>query len=392
MLKYIIVDDSKTRRDKITHLLSESFGDNISILECNNTSNARNALRNNQFDVLILDVVLPILDETPDKRNGLNLLNEIRESKKLYKPRKIIGITSHFSDIESFRNEFEKSCFSVIEASYRNQNWRNKIIDSINYQINSDISNNISESEIICLSVHGIRTTGYWQEKLEDSFSSNIKNIDFEIFKYGYFNIISFFIPFLRYKVINRFKKDLELLNKKNKPIYIFCHSFGTYIVIKAIEGVLKNDISLNIKQIILCGSVLKSHHNFADILEKTDVRIINDCGQNDLILLLSEIFVPNTGMAGRVGFYGLNNKRFVNRFFIGGHSLYFKDADFIKKYWLPTFSNNENIRIIDQRNKSSTSFVLISILNSIISTIAKFKEPIYIIIIFYLFYSFIIS
>jgi hypothetical protein len=48
--------------------------------------------------------------------------------------------------------------------------------------------------------------------------------------------------------------------------------------------------------------------------------------GLDDKILFLSEALVPNTGMAGRIGFYGLNNNRFVNRYFKGGHSHYFEE------------------------------------------------------------------
>lgn len=72
---------------------------------------------------------------------------------------------------------------------------------------------------------------------------------------------------------------------------------------------------TVNIKMLVLSGSVLPSNYDFHKIMTLTDMKLINDCGCDDRILLLSEGLVPNTGMAGRVGFYGLNNARFVNRF-----------------------------------------------------------------------------
>jgi hypothetical protein len=59
-----------------------------------------------------------------------------------------------------------------------------------------------------------------------------------------------------------------------------FCHSFGTYIVIKAVNDfLLKKKERINVRLIVLSGSVLPSKFDFKLILDKTNARIVNDCG-----------------------------------------------------------------------------------------------------------------
>ncbi|WP_368082954.1 hypothetical protein [Klebsiella oxytoca] len=90
--------------------------------------------------------------------------------------------------------------------------------------------------------------------------------------------------------------------------------------------------------------------------------------------------------MAGRIGFYGLNNNRFVNRFFKGGHSHYFeRGGSFMENYWLPLIGNPEYIEIIDKRDKTSYTNI---ISEKIVSFLGKVKEVIYISIFAFVVYN----
>ncbi|ENF1959602.1 response regulator [Yersinia enterocolitica] len=385
-MKLLIVDDNIIRCDEIKNLLQESLGIcEPDIYTAKNTQLAKALMRNIRFDFLILDVVLPKRDESPCAEFGLALLNDIKKRPTIKKPGKIVGITAQFEDLESFRAEFDSHCEVLIEASSRSKNWKGQIIQAVRFENSKLLSKYTSERNITCLSVHGIRTRGEWQQRLKKIVESNIDTVSFESYKYGYFTIISFMIPFLRQLRVNSFCDELKTLNDQGKEIFIFCHSFGTYIAVKAISKLLKKGVKLNIKMLVLSGSVLRSNYDFTKILTLTDMRLINDCGCDDNILLLSEGFVPNTGMAGRVGFYGMNNDRFVNRFFRGGHSHYFSEHDdFMEKYWLPLFSGSSSIEVIDQRNDR----VLISgIVEKIISGMGKAKEIMYLLVFVFSFY-----
>lgn len=385
-MKVLIVDDNRTRNEEIANFLKDDVGINKEeIYQCYNTQVAKSLLRTIHFDYLILDVVLPKRDETPDAKYGLQLLNDIKKRPVLKKPQKIVGITSFVEDIEHFRQKFEEHCEVIIEASSRNTTWKSKIRASLSFEVNKQISKFTSENNLTCLTVHGIRTRGDWQQKLKRIVSSNVDTVSFETYKYGYFTVISFMIPFLRWYQVYKFKKSLLNLFDNDRKIIIFAHSFGTYIAVKAIESALKQGHILSIDKIILSGSVLRSSHDFSRIMRNTDCKIVNDCGFNDNVLLLSEGFVPNTGMAGKVGFYGFNNDRFVNRYFSGGHSHYFNESSrFIEKFWLPLFCSSDPIELVDERKDNVFVF---GFLDKLFSLLGKVKEVIYIALLTYLSY-----
>ncbi|EJP3283731.1 response regulator [Vibrio parahaemolyticus] len=382
-MKVLVVDDNLPRCEEITNLLKSSVGiDEQDIHTCHNTQSAKNIMRNISFDFMILDVVLPKRSETPSAKFGLALLSDIKKRPNILKPNKIVGITAHTDDIASFKEEFENHCEIVIEASHKNKTWKSKIVDSIKFETVKNVSKHTSKSNVTCLSVHGIRTFGKWQQDLKKTVECHISSVNFDHYKYGYFTVLSFFIPFLRNLQVKKFKLALQEIIKRddNDEIIVFCHSFGTYVVVNSIDSLIKSGVDCNkISKLILAGSVLRSNYDFSNILTNTNMKIINDCGYGDNILLLSEGFVPNTGMAGRVGFYGLNNQRFSNRYFPGGHSHYFdKSTNFIEKYWLPLFSKDSELDIVDDRNLISFKSRLVE---RAFHTIGKVKELTYIIL-----------
>ncbi|MGE6291645.1 hypothetical protein, partial [Aeromonas media] len=390
-MKVLIVDDNQNRNREIKSLLiSNSTVNRDDLYICENTQSAKELMRNIKFDLLLLDVVLPKRNEPPEAKYGLALLDDIKRRPNIKKPNKIIGITEHYDDISSFRSSFDKHCEIIIEASRRNKDWKRNIIEAVDFELAKKIDSLTTEKKITCLTVHGIRTRGVWQQILQKEIESKVDTVKFESYKYGYFTIVSFCIPFLRSVQISRFKKTLEqtLLReeREGRTLYIFCHSFGTYIVVKSISKIINEHKTLNVDRIILAGSVLPSTYDFSKILNSSNVNIINECGSQDNVLLLSEALVPNTGMAGRVGFYGMNNDRFVNRFFKGGHSHYFDEKSrFIEKNWLSLFTEQNDIPVIDQRNDPS---ITSRTLEKIVSFAGKIKEISYLALLFYLFFE----
>ncbi|MCS6191177.1 hypothetical protein [Shewanella baltica] len=392
-MKVLLVDDDKVRCEQLKSLLLSRvplIEEDLYIRHC--SQDAKQLMRNISFDFLILDVVLPRRNSESSSvsaRFGLQLLDDIKKRPNIRKPRKVVGITANVEDIDSFRQEFEHHCEVVIEASNANRQWKLKIIDAIKFELTKMISLHTSKKEIICLSVHGIRTRGAWQQDLKRLIESNVNTVQFENYKYGYFAILSFLIPFLRWVQVRKFKGALFELSKKDAELYIFCHSFGTYIVMNAIDKLIENGVNLNIGKIVLAGSVLKSSYDFSNILNSTNAIIVNDCGCNDNILLLSELFVPNTGMAGRIGFFGLNNSRFSNRFFQGGHSHYFSsDSNFMESNWIPLFFGDLAVEVFDRREDS---VIRSEVVEKLCSFLGKLKEIIYISFFSYILYFYFI-
>ncbi|SFM08768.1 WD40 repeat [Bradyrhizobium sp. NFR13] len=219
----------------------------------------------------------------------------------------------------------------------------------------------MSTNSHLIVTVHGIRTYGHWQERLERLVKKDPSDRDVEFinYKFGYFSAISFAIPFLRWWLVRRFRTDLVRLCNINPRtrIDLVGHSFGTYVIARAI-ATLPPDTKITINTIILSGSVLPSTFPWHEYIGSRVVRVINDCGSKDYVLLISQFFVLFTGMAGRIGFNGAMGEKFRNRYSPFGHRGYFLDGagkpndDYLRKHWVPLLTSEDPAPVFDSRAK----------------------------------------
>src|SRR5262245_25305669 len=86
----------------------------------------------------------------------------------------------------------------------------------------------------LVITVHGIRTFGDWQERLEDLLVRQTagRDVTIEHYKFGYFSVIAFVVPLLRWLVVRRFRRFLQRIESdKWDRIDVIAHSFGTHLV-----------------------------------------------------------------------------------------------------------------------------------------------------------------
>ncbi|HEX8152923.1 MAG TPA: hypothetical protein VF698_07355, partial [Thermoanaerobaculia bacterium] len=214
------------------------------------------------------------------------------------------------------------------------------------------------ERDHLVVTVHGIRTFGFWQERLEallrsDATGEERHRIEVLNYKYGYFSAIAFMIPLLRWLVVRQFRRTLEkqLARRSWRRVDIVAHSFGTHLVGWSLLA-MKNGPH-RVHTVIVAGSVLRSDFPWNELIGTTVRRVVSECGTSDSILLLSQFFVLFTGMAGRVGFSGMTGETLRNRFYEIGHSGYFLSAgrpsdDFMAANWLPLLARDEAVALRD--------------------------------------------
>ncbi|MEM7469100.1 MAG: hypothetical protein AAF387_19760, partial [Pseudomonadota bacterium] len=158
----------------------------------------------------------------------------------------------------------------------------------------------------LVVTVHGIRTYGRWQEQLGALLESHDSAFSVHHFKYGYFSALAFIVPFTRWLMTRRFRKDLISIAKSSDwdRIDIVAHSFGTHLVAWALYRMATRH-HIKVHTVILAGSVLKPGFPWRELMGSKEcvLRIVNDCGVRDNVLLLNQVFVLGTGMAGRAGF-----------------------------------------------------------------------------------------
>lgn len=210
----------------------------------------------------------------------------------------------------------------------------------------------------VVVTVHGIRTFGQWQDRLRELIRKRAPEVIVEPFRYGYFSALAFAFPFFRWFAVLFFRARLrDLIRRYPDATFTFvAHSFGTHLTIHGLKGLRKDEVP-RIDLIILAGSVLRPNFNWPRFMEKVSARqVVNDCGINDTVLILSQFVVLLTGMAGRVGFYGFTGNQMLNRFFVGGHGHYFAslrhDANhFMRIFWLPSIVGEADPEPVDQRS-----------------------------------------
>lgn len=352
-MKVLLVDDNDTRVSVLTAWMIEFGVSKSNITSVDNTVAARGLITRNYYDVLLLDVVLPRRSkEKAQWIHGIDLLKYVTSSSRVRKPEKIIGITAYSDDIASFRDKFEEFCLSVIEVKANDAEWKKRLSSAFNYTRGSKIARAHIQGNLSAITVHGIRTFGQWQERLKKIVHSEASYIDFFSYKYGYFSTIFFAIPYFQQKEVSKLKDSIQRLaqNYPEKEFIIFAHSFGTFLVAKALTQLCSEGELLRVKTLVLSGSVLKSHFDWSFLDAYPGLKLVNECGAGDGILYLSEAFIPMTGMAGRTGFYGFNSDNFINRHHPGGHSLYFDGDNFMRNNWLPLFSENPIVSENDER------------------------------------------
>ncbi|WP_281848687.1 hypothetical protein [Dyella sp. GSA-30] len=239
------------------------------------------------------------------------------------------------------------------------------------------VHRSVAEFEHIVVTVHGIRTFGQWQQRLSKLIRKQDGNIRCQAFVYGYFSIFAFLVPPLRWLVTRRFRRHLEQLslNHPEARIDLVGHSFGTHLIGWSLWGLRLNK-DRRFGTIILAGSVLKPGFPWHELIATGTVKnVINDCGINDWVLVINQLVVLFTGMAGRVGFSGLTSEVFVNRFFEGGHSHYFVNKrgeatdQFMIDNWLPVLAGGREADAIDQRRRLTFS-------GGLLATVLQNTEP----------------
>ncbi|AZZ46495.1 hypothetical protein C1896_17185 [Pseudomonadaceae bacterium SI-3] len=376
MIKILITDDSPKRPKAIIDAVSKTeFCNLVQITTCVSADKARIELLDT-IDILVLDILLPKKDNgTPHSSHSINLLKDICDPTKRYiRPKTIIGLTADISGLTSYQDEFIKYATSVLSGSADSSSWLTTLLTTIESYVDGERKAQSRLKDSLLITVHGIRTYGKWQDDLKSAVNSYSRSFDYIDLKYGFFDLISFTIPSLRERKARRISSRLKdiIESNQNKEIHIICHSFGSIILSKAMHKYSGK----RIKNIILCGSPIPHSKNIDHIVAKAELTI-NECGTRDIILVLARTFLLGLGDAGRVGFTREHSSSFINRYFVGGHSLYFENMinPFWIKHWIPILTVNSAPEKIDQRE----NYFGEDLAELIISSFTIFKPLLYI-------------
>lgn len=354
MLKILVVDDSEARVELIRQALGGSkYSPHISVRYCDSADKARVEMLE-RYDLLILDVVIPKkVNGVPQSLQSSRLLDDLsKEGNKYIRPGLIIGLTADVSELGVHRDNFFKNASVVLDGSLTNSDWLTHVLDQVGVLVRATQNAGQLRHDKMLLTIHGIRTHGQWQNSLVEEVKKYSRSFVRADVKYGFFDLISFSIPWLRRRKAREAAEQVRsvLIANAEKEIYVVAHSFGTLVLSEALSNI-KLDSSIN--TIVLCGSPLPHNYNIEHMVQNTK-KLVNECGTRDFILVAAKVLLLGLGEAGRVGFRRSNSSAFVNRYFKGGHSVYFDVRpgcqSFAEINWLPLFLSESDVEIIDQR------------------------------------------
>lgn len=138
-MRVLIVDDNNDKVCSLIKVLTEMNIDRENIAVCYTVSDAMKYLRKEYFDLLILDVVLPLrAGESPSSRSSLTLLTELSERSTLHKPAKIIGVTAYDDAITESGPVFQKNTWYVLKFSLDSDEWKKQLASCASYILSSE--------------------------------------------------------------------------------------------------------------------------------------------------------------------------------------------------------------------------------------------------------------
>lgn len=126
--KILIVDDDLGKVQQIRSALSAAGNGSVEIGSVGNVIEAKKILKVTKFDLVILDVALPIRDQDePTRDAGLSLLREIQTRPGYQVPHHIIGLTSYQDIYTDVADHFAAHLWSVLLYDPSSEGWSDQL-------------------------------------------------------------------------------------------------------------------------------------------------------------------------------------------------------------------------------------------------------------------------
>jgi nucleoside phosphorylase/CheY-like chemotaxis protein len=137
-MKILIVDDDINKAGKLAKVLSEegiNRGD-IEIVSC--AMNARTRLREERFDLLVIDLLLPLREEdAPELNMALDLIKEITERDVYFKPSNIVGFTAYTDAVIEANSAFNQRMWTIVSYDPTTNSWETQFRHMAHYLVES---------------------------------------------------------------------------------------------------------------------------------------------------------------------------------------------------------------------------------------------------------------
>ncbi|MCY4557662.1 MAG: hypothetical protein OXF79_15015 [Chloroflexi bacterium] len=133
-MNIIVVDDSDRKIDRIRAALISGGATTEQIHIAKTGIEARRSLSRIQYDLLVLDIALPMhTGDEPDKRGGIKLLEEIIERENLRLPLSVVGLTGFEDLYAEFREQFHSRLWTLDYFDSSDIGWLERLKAKVSY-------------------------------------------------------------------------------------------------------------------------------------------------------------------------------------------------------------------------------------------------------------------
>ena len=146
MVNILIMEDQSHKADEIKRILIEECAIRPQDIDSvNNISMGRKCLLEKYYDLLILDLVMPLYeDEELDRQEAPNFIDEINTNPNIKQPNQIIGITAYDQEFAQLKEKYEGKLWYLIKYSPTDVDWKKQIKNKVFYLIR--VKKNLEES------------------------------------------------------------------------------------------------------------------------------------------------------------------------------------------------------------------------------------------------------
>ena len=125
MIKILVVEDNTEKFKRVFSLLTKECSvveSDVQRANCVHT--ARELLISGLYDLLLLDLVLPVNEDgNPSEEAGNNFLEEIYYNPNINTPIHVIGLTEFQKVFEEYSESFEDKLWGLINFDLRSTDW-----------------------------------------------------------------------------------------------------------------------------------------------------------------------------------------------------------------------------------------------------------------------------
>ncbi len=180
MISILIVDDDLNKISSIISSVHKHYKDQVEIKQASNVQEALEVLQNNEFHLLITDLLMPLrIGESPVEKGGENLIKEIyKGNNKVNTPIYIVGLTQ----FDNVKHNFS-AVWKVWNYDSSNEDWKIRLRDLVFHisRVNSKIIKEKNET----LFVEGPTDKDILNTSFDLFFKNEKKGVTIETISFG---------------------------------------------------------------------------------------------------------------------------------------------------------------------------------------------------------------